>query len=264
VDGGFVLAGVGGVSGRFGLDRAGGSSYAVWGVSGWTEPILGVSFYGSLDDGDRGWELPARYRLRGVPDSLAGTLPQGSGGTFIRAGARLDVGPLELDGSVLRTEVDRVVPLGSRVDRSEVAFPGEEATGFQVSGSLGILVEGLSVVGSLQQWDEGGIYRPARVYRGGISFRDTFYPTENLEIAARFLVEGRDPMQVAIPDPATGAPLEVPFYQSWNADIQIRVVTVRLFIRWDNLSLRENNLDIPGYLLPRTRAMYGVRWILRN
>ena len=25
-----------------------------------------------------------------------------------------------------------------------------------------------------------------------------------------------------------------------------------------------NTRDIPGYLLPRTRAMYGVRWVLRN
>jgi hypothetical protein len=42
------------------------------------------------------------------------------------------------------------------------------------------------------------------------------------------------------------------------------VVTVRIFIRWDNLSIRTNNQDIPGRVLPRTRAMYGVRWTLRN
>jgi hypothetical protein len=56
----------------------------------------------------------------------------------------------------------------------------------------------------------------------------------------------------------------VPFYQSWNAHLMIRVVTVRLFLRWENLFLRQNNQDLPGRLLPTTRVMYGVRWTLRN
>jgi hypothetical protein len=125
-------------------------------------------------------------------------------------------------------------------------------------------VDGFQLEGSLERWDEEGILRPAQIYRGGLTFHDVFYPTGNLEITAGAVVEGRDPMLLPIPDAVTGGPVRVPFYQSWNAHLQIRVVTVRVFIRWDNLFLRPENQDLPGRLLPRTRAMYGVRWTLNN
>jgi hypothetical protein len=272
VDGGFASAAVGGISGRFGWDREGGGegtppptvTRSVWGVSAWTRPLLGLSLFASLDEGERGWSVPAYFKL-GLPTDSATLFPSGSDATYLRAGARLSFWRLHLEGAWLSTEVDSILPLGNRVDRGIRAFPGGEATGFQVSGSVGVpFVNGLSVRGSLQQWEEEGILRPGRIYRGGLAFHDSFYPTGNLEIAANFMVEGRDPMLVPLPDPATGDPLRVPFYQSWNADLQIRVVTVRIFIRWDNLFLRPENQDIPGRLLPRTRAMYGVRWTLTN
>lgn len=264
VDGG-IAGRAGGVSGRFGLDRRSGETRSVVGISAWTGSLLGVSLYGSWDRGERFWQLPAAPGLGIVPDSLAALYPEGSDARYLTAGARVDWGPLQLDGAWLRAELDSVLPLGNRVDLGIRAFPGDDATGFQVSGSLGLPVGGFRLEGSLQEWDEEGIYRPRRIYRGGISFHDTFYPTENLEITASLLAEGRDPMLVPVPDPATGTgPVRVPFYQSWNAHLQIRVVTVRIFVRWDNLFIRPNNQDIPGLALPRTRAMYGVRWTLRN
>jgi hypothetical protein len=57
---------------------------------------------------------------------------------------------------------------------------------------------------------------------------------------------------------------EVPFGQSWHAFLQLRIVTVRIFIRFENLTVRENNQDIPGRVLPEARVLYGVRWTLWN
>ena len=57
---------------------------------------------------------------------------------------------------------------------------------------------------------------------------------------------------------------EVPFYRSFYARLQIRVVSVRVFIRWENFLMREINQDFPERVLPRTRALYGVRWTLWN
>jgi hypothetical protein len=67
--------------------------------------------------------------------------------------------------------------------------------------------------------------------------------------------------------PEEGQPpalLTVPFYQSWYFDLQVRIVSVRLFLRVDNIANRVENRDFPGVPLPGLRAMYGVRWILLN
>ena len=44
----------------------------------------------------------------------------------------------------------------------------------------------------------------------------------------------------------------------------MRIVSVRVFIRWENFTVRRNLQDYPGRLLPPTRTVYGVRWILWN
>jgi hypothetical protein len=260
VDVGFVAPEVGGVSGRFGWDREAQVNRTLWGVSAWTRPVLGLSLLASMDQGVRGWWDPAAP----APDSIESRYPDQSDGTFLRAGARLALGPLAVEGAWLRSEVDSVLPLGNRVDQGFAAFPGDDANGFVVAGSLALPVDGFQLEGSFERWEEEGIFRPAQIYRGGLTFHDVFYPTGNLEITAGAVVEGRDPMLLPIPDAVDGGPVRVPFYQSWNAHLQIRVVTVRVFIRWDNLFLRPENQDLPGRLLPRTRAMYGVRWTLNN
>jgi hypothetical protein len=56
----------------------------------------------------------------------------------------------------------------------------------------------------------------------------------------------------------------VPFYQNWFVRLQIRIVTVRAFIMWENFTIRQQNQDFPGRILPQTRSLYGVRWTLWN
>ncbi len=59
-------------------------------------------------------------------------------------------------------------------------------------------------------------------------------------------------------------PTMVPFYQSWFVRLQLRIVTVRAFIMWENFTIRQRNQDFPGRILPSTRSFYGVRWTLWN
>jgi len=56
----------------------------------------------------------------------------------------------------------------------------------------------------------------------------------------------------------------VPFYQNWYARIQARIVTVRIFIGWENFAIRRDLQSFPGRLLPATRATYGLRWTMWN
>ncbi|MFH1762910.1 MAG: hypothetical protein ABIF09_01845 [Gemmatimonadota bacterium] len=59
-------------------------------------------------------------------------------------------------------------------------------------------------------------------------------------------------------------PSMVPFYQSWFVRLQLRIVTVRAFIMWENFTIRQRNQDFPNRILPSTRSFYGVRWTLWN
>ena len=56
----------------------------------------------------------------------------------------------------------------------------------------------------------------------------------------------------------------VPFYQNWYVRMQIRIVSVRVFIGWENFAVRRNLQNYPDRLLPITRAVYGLRWTLWN
>jgi hypothetical protein len=60
-------------------------------------------------------------------------------------------------------------------------------------------------------------------------------------------------------------PLEtVPFYQNWYGRIQVRIVTVQIFIVWENFIRRRNLQNFPGRVLPITRTSYGLRWTMWN
>jgi hypothetical protein len=56
----------------------------------------------------------------------------------------------------------------------------------------------------------------------------------------------------------------VPFYQNWYGQIQARILTVRLFLTWENIAVRRNLQNFPGRLLPPQRSFFGLRWDLWN
>ncbi len=286
LDLGFEIAGVGGVAARLGSDGWDDGRRQVAGLRAWTAPVYGLSLFASHDRGERGWR-PTFRRLPAdsvLADSLAADFAQPAERytdlESTRLGARFVFGPLDVRGAWLSLRTDSVLPLGTAdrgglEARNGAGFVGDEVSGFEVEGRLGVpLLDGLAVVGSLQQWEEEGIYRPERIYRGGLDFANTYYETGNLGIRAGLIVEGRDSMLVAFADPDFIAPPEdpdrvpgaarVPFYQSWNAHLQIRVVNVRIFVKWENVFGRRELEDVPGRTMPGVRASYGVRWTLRN
>jgi hypothetical protein len=164
-----------------------------------------------------------------------------------------------------------------------------------VSAQIPIYPRGFSLVGWWQKWDQADDvwttpkdstvspellpeakipwrYLPSQSYQASLSFHDTFYPTGNLEVWFDLGVRGRDPMAVPfMEEVAVGeegatrmVPTMVPFYQSWFVRLQLRIVTVRAFIMWENFTIRQRNQDFPNRILPFTRSFYGVRWTLWN
>jgi hypothetical protein len=200
---------------------------------------------------------------------------------------------LSLAGARLKVESDSLFLLGLPTDRDGATADGGTRKGLEVSGRIPVYPHGFALVGSLQQWDQAEDvwsapedsnstpepvpankvpwrYLPRHTYQGSLTFHDTFLPTGNLELWFDLGVSGRDAMAVPFPEEVSVGeetrylqPM-VPFNQSWFVRLQVRVVTVRVFIMWENFTLREGNQDFPGRLQPATRSIYGVRWTIWN
>ena len=65
-------------------------------------------------------------------------------------------------------------------------------------------------------------------------------------------------------DPTVPELIEVPRSEEWYVHIQVRVVTVNFFIRWENVRRKSDNIDFPDRQQPQTRTLYGVRWTMNN
>lgn len=284
LEAGTVVRELVGIRGRVTRDTWAGRSATMKSVGAWTEPLYGVSAFASWEDGSSGSAITAA-RVP-VPVEEEPEEPEPGGGeeqpepeepgpthrftqrTGVRVGLAARVGPLDVEAARLSFEVDSLIPLGFMGDRGGVATPGGRFTGFELRTQLRFPLDGWSLNGSITQFDRGTVYLPERAYEGSLRYHGLpMESSENLEIWIAAGVQGRDPMLTALPG-GEGTPppglSEVPFEQSWFAYFQIRIVTVRAFFRFENLSVRQSNQDLPGRLLPQFRAMYGIRWILWN
>lgn len=271
----------GGVAASFGRASWSGAATSAARVRGWTRPVLGLSLFGSWESGTYGARsLPvsgppvADSAAEEPPDTVApAPLFRVSDGNARRLGAQWTWGSLALAGALLEMEVDSLLPLGLEPDRGQPVLPGGSRSGWEVWGRLPTPWEPLTLEGSLQQWDEGWSYLPRRTYTAAISFHDVYLASENFEWWWTVGVRGHDPMtvrqvvgletdeegRVVGPELAT-----VPFYQNWYLRMQIRIVSMHVFVGWDNFAVRRDLQSYPGRLLPITRAVYGIRWTLWN
>ena len=268
---------IGGASGSLSREAWDGEDATLQRLTAWTRSVGGISLFGSRESGQRGAILyPLSSEIPSDPDSTAKPEPAPThrltDRTATRFGGTLAWRGLGISAARLKLETDSLPLLGLPMDRDGMVLPGIQRTGYEVTGQLPLsfALEGLSFNGSFTRWDEGARYLPKRTYQGGFVFHDTYLPTGNLELWGSIGVEGRDPMQVPVADPALGAPADeaepatIPFFQSWYGLIQVRVLQLRISVSWENFTIRRNNRDFPGRSLPFFRAHYGIRWYLWN
>jgi hypothetical protein len=65
-------------------------------------------------------------------------------------------------------------------------------------------------------------------------------------------------------DPTVPDLVVVPVSEEWYTHIQVRIVTLNLFIRWENVRAKNDNVDFPDRKQPQFRTLYGVRWVMNN
>ena len=277
VRGGSTLESLGGAA--FGVERqswSGGESAVAYHARAWSRSVLGVSLFGEVEDGRLGVPFFVPPKLPEDSDPVEPppepgeedppVPPSFSQGTGVRVGVEIRRGNAIFGAALLSIDQDSLYASGLPMDRGGVASAGGSRSGSEVSLDLPLnwAITGLSLRGSAQFWDktDSWQYLPERIYEGRLSLHDVFLESENLELWVDVGARGRDPM--SLPAQPQAVAEIAPFQQSWYARLQVRVSSVRLFLLWENLTVRDNNQDYPGRIQPRTRAMYGIRWTMWN
>jgi hypothetical protein len=56
----------------------------------------------------------------------------------------------------------------------------------------------------------------------------------------------------------------IPRYAVFNWFVQVRIIDIRIFWRFENAFVEHGEYDVPSGIIPGPRALYGVRWFFRN
>jgi hypothetical protein len=267
---GFARDRWGGLTGHVSQGTWNGTGTLNYGGRAWVNPIRGVTLFGSFSEGEFGSRdamlmdgtvAPEAPDI-GIVPGVAAITDRKTG----RAGLSFSRWGVTLAGATLYTWSDLALPLGTEADYGAPADIGVHRTGFEAMAILPTRWQALTIEGSYQRWEKTGPYLPEQIYQGAFEYHKVFKETGNLELWFSAGVRGHDPMLTFVDDVGSGAGgvVEVPFYQSWYGHIQVRVVTVRLWLGMDNATLRQGNQTYPGRLLPYARSFFALRWDLWN
>lgn len=261
----------GGVSGQWSSTSWNDRNASNFGARVWLSPFSFSTLFASYETGTYGSRTEVLSEGGGTPP-LSPDRPflQGPEGVVDRTGARAGLTlarwGVTLGGAALYSHADQVLPLGLELDDQSLGVVGVHRNGYEGTAVLPTFMEGLTLEGSYQYWDEDGPYQPAQIYRGSFEFHRVFLESGNLELWGSLGVRGHDPMTVFVADDMSeaGGLAQIPFYQSWYWQAQVRVVTVRLWFGMDNFTFRRNLQTYPDRLLPFGRTFFALRWDLWN
>jgi hypothetical protein len=234
----------------------------------------GLGVFASVAGGRRGVQVQndtiAVLRSMAEPGNPEATLdvlvstfpvhPSTLGG--VRAGADWNARGIRAGAAYVLHDAETLVPYGLGFDRGVEPYPGERAAGLEAHLSVPLLVPQLRLEGWYADFfaTPARPYLPARLGRGALEFHGVFREG-NLEPTIRLEAVGRETTRAF--DPATFEVAETQAYVLFNFYLQIRILDVRAFYRFDNL-LNQRTADVPGLALPGGRGMFGVRWFFQD
>ncbi len=276
---GGARASVASLDGSLRIERWAGRYATSWRARIETAPLWGFSLFASYEDGETGAPFVGGYEayLRSLrlgppaqPDPIEEPRPRFTNRTGIRAGGRLSWRGLNLSGAWLSMEADSLRPLGLALDPDGISSPGGDRMGFEATASIPVPfpIPGFVLQGAVQAWDDDLAYLPKRLWDGALAYHGIFKESRNLELWGGLGVTSRDLMPIGIlelgGDPTVPDLIEVPRSEEWYIHIQVRIVTVNFFVRWENVRRKSDNVDFPDRRQPQARTLYGVRWLLNN
>jgi hypothetical protein len=223
---------------------------------------LGASLFAELTGGTRG----AR------PYRLDDELPLVTERSGWRAGLSASLAGGRAAGSVAAFGLtqDMAYPFGLPFDVAGIPTTVEDARGVEAMGRVVLIPGWIALESSISEWFDaaGWAYTPTRSWRTALESHRIPLPTGNLEILGRLEAARRGSVLVYSAARATDDdPLleVVPSAMRVNAFLHIRIIDVRMFLRYEDLMGNSQEvLDLPGRPLRGPRIFYGVKWNLWN
>jgi hypothetical protein len=190
----------------------------------------------------------------------------------LRAGVQLRLAGVDVAAAGVVTRADSLFGFGLPLEQSFPRLGGGEAAGVEVMARLPTLWDPLTVRGWYVGMDapDGWLYLPRHHWRAALVYDHLPLPSGNLEIFGRVehVFRGRmsvpAPVDTTIAAPPAFAITDVGAYRATNLELSIRVLTVRAFLRWENMLHRRLQQDVPGYDHPGQHILYGVKWEFIN
>jgi hypothetical protein len=230
--------------------RSGSSAFA-YGVQAQLGPFLGVQPFVQVNAG-----------RTGVPFAdQAG--PVFLDGRSLRAGVNIGWGGFQLGAAGIRLDNDSTRSLGLPFDKNAQWYPGAKQDLLEVSARVPTGLAPIWLEGSLTRTREPPqtIYLPDQSWRVALVVHYLPLASGHLEIYSRLERQSRG----AFLEPTTdGSTVTIPPLNPWDYYLQIRVLSVRAFVRWQFLGYRLEQYDVPGHVFPVQRTYYGVKWTFHN
>jgi hypothetical protein len=245
-----------------------GESALAYDVRAELTPITGLAAFAEFADGERG--APLWADSAGISTLEAHALDN-------RTGTRLGITArpfgIEATGALVRLEADSAAPFGLPFDSAFGRTLARPAQGLEVFGRVPLWPRGVSVTGNFNYWDDIGtlLYLPLRSWRLALELHTLPLASGNLEILGRLEHQRREAMLERNPDSAVPVDpenpptpfLTMPIRNLINGYLQIRIIDVRAFIHWYDLT-GAGREDFPGRAVGGARILYGVKWQLFN
>jgi hypothetical protein len=186
--------------------------------------------------------------------------------TGARVGAELALGGIRIGVAGLHVQADTIPGMGLTPEAAGLGTAGTDANGLEVVARLPTGWSPLTIGGWWVGMDAPAewLYLPTHQARAELEYHHLPLPSGNLELFARLEHVYRGPMTVGAGPAAGPALTRVPAYQATSFELSIRVVTVRAFIRWQNVLHRLNQQDLPDTMRPGQNVLYGVKWEFLN
>lgn len=219
--------------------------------------VLGATVFGELTTGGRVAPAYTDSGPAAIVDDRSGW----------RAGLALDLGRAAGSVAWIEMDQDRALPFGLPFDRAAAPLPTGTARGVEAHGRLRLFGD-LAVESWMTNWVDARnwTYLPARSWRTALELHTLPLPSGNLEILARAEAVHRSGMLAFDPEGAAGggsAARPMPPWTTAHIYLQIRVIDVRMFLRWEDLP-GAGVEDLPGRVQRGPRIFYGVKWDLWN
>lgn len=244
-----------------------GSPTGRWAVRAQAGPMAGFTAFAEVGGADRA--LIGTFADPPATESSVGgseTVAEAARIEFAHNGRRLGLdfrrAGIRAGAAAISVSADSVGGFGLEFDQAVPRFGAGDAQGLELSVGLPTGWAPLRLEGWYVDTDVPGgwVYFPSEQWRAALVYHDLPLPSGNLEIFARLEHEFRGRMAV----PSAGDLVAVGAYRATNLELTIRVLTVRAFVRWQNVLHRVGQRDLPGLVRPGQHIFYGVKWEFWN